>query len=422
VGESLKGNKNLSVHPVVKINYNARLSIAIVGFIGISTVLYFLHVELYIQKILILFVIWQSWPHLAYRLSINSKDQKKAEKRNVLLDFMLAGFLLCVIEFSFWPSFAATVIVVGNAIMVGGFRFLLKSITFFIFGPLVGFLLFGIDINQESYFWVTVAGVAGILSYAVILSTASYTQTQQRIQVKKQVKLKNQQLQNLSEKLSEFLPSQLVDNIADGQVESVSTHHRKKLTLFFSDIKDFTKMTDALEPEDLAKILNEYLTEMNKIINKYKGTLAQVIGDGLYIFFGAPKESNDKDHAIRCLKMAIDMQIKMKELNKKWFSLGIDKGLQIRCGINTGMATVGGYGSPERKEYTAMGMQVNIAARLESACKPGHILINHTTWVLVKDDIRCIEKGKIEVKGYHLPIKVYEVDTSKINQILKISA
>lgn len=185
--------------------------------------------------------------------------------------------------------------------------------------------------------------------------------------------------------------------------------------LFFSDIKDFTKITDALEPEDMADLLNEYLTEMNRIINKYQGTLAQVIGDGLYVFFGAPNKTNDKDHATRCLQMAIDMQLKMKELNKKWFKIGVTEELQIRCGINTGMATVGGYGSSERKEYTAMGMQVNIAARLESACKPGRILINHTTWVLVKDDIPCFEKDQIEIKGYHLPVKVYEVEVTQIN-------
>lgn len=216
------------------------------------------------------------------------------------------------------------------------------------------------------------------------------------------------------ELLSKYVPLQLIETISDGQIDSIWKHNRKKLTLFFSDIKDFTKTTDALEPEDMADILNEYLTEMNRIINKYQGTLAQVIGDGLYVFFGAPKNTNDKDHAIRCLKMAIAMQLKMKELNRKWFKFGIDEELQIRCGVNTGMATVGGYGSSDRKEFTAMGMQVNIAARIEAACSPGQIMINHTTWVLVKDDIPCIDKGQIEIKGYHLPIKVYEVDLKQV--------
>lgn len=210
--------------------------------------------------------------------------------------------------------------------------------------------------------------------------------------------------------LSKYVAPQLAETISNGQIDLIWRHYREKLTLFFSDIKNFTRITDALEPEDMGNLLNEYLTEMNDIINRYQGTLAQVIGDGLYVFFGAPQKTNDKNHAIRCLKMAIDMQVKMKELNKRWFDIGIDETLQIRCGINTGMATVGGYGSSQRKEYTAMGMQVNIAARLESACKPGHILISHPTWALVNQDIPCTDQGQIEIKGYHRPLRVYEVD------------
>jgi class 3 adenylate cyclase len=100
------------------------------------------------------------------------------------------------------------------------------------------------------------------------------------------------------------------------------------LTLFFSDIKDFTTITDSLEPEDMANVLNEYLTEMNTIINKYGGTLAQVIGDGLYVFFGAPDSKNDVENAVQCVNMAIDMQRKMKELNKNgliWVSMSFYK-------------------------------------------------------------------------------------------------
>jgi adenylate cyclase len=219
--------------------------------------------------------------------------------------------------------------------------------------------------------------------------------------------------------LSKYVSPQLSNTISSGKIESIWQHNRKKLILFFSDIKDFTQLTDALEPEDMGNILNMYLSEMNDIINKYQGTLAQVIGDGLYIFFGAPKRTNDQEHAIRCLKMAIEMQNKMKELNRHWSIFGLDEELKIRCGINTGMATVGGYGSSERKEYTAMGMQVNIAARIESACKPGQIMLNHSTYVFVRNDILCVKKGQIEIKGYHRPIKVYEVDLSQSESAIK---
>ena len=240
------------------------------------------------------------------------------------------------------------------------------------------------------------------------------TDIHERMVAEEKFRKEQEKVQKAYRLISKYVPPQIAETISHGQIDLVWKHHREKLTLFFSDIKNFTRITDSLEPEDMGSLLNEYLTEMNRIINRYGGTLAQLIGDGLYVIFGAPNKTGDKDHALRCLNMAIDMQLKMKELNKKWFNSGIDENLKIRCGINTGMATVGGYGSPERKEYTAMGMQVNLAARLESACKPGRILISHTTWALAREEFPCTPLGKIEVKGYHRPVTVYEIDPFQV--------
>jgi PAS domain S-box-containing protein len=240
------------------------------------------------------------------------------------------------------------------------------------------------------------------------------TDIHERMVAEKKLKEEQEKVQKAYKLISKYVPPQIAETISNGPIDLVWKHHRRKLTLFFSDIKNFTKITDSLEPEDMGNLLNEYLTEMNGIVNRYGGTLAQLIGDGLYVIFGAPNKTDDKDHALRCLKMAIDMQVKMKELNKKWFDSGIDENLKIRCGINSGMATVGGYGSSDRKEYTAMGMQVNLAARLESACKPGRILISHTTWALAGEEFPCTPLGKIEVKGYHRPVTVYEIDPFQV--------
>ncbi len=240
-----------------------------------------------------------------------------------------------------------------------------------------------------------------------------------RLRQEKIIKLRTHDLEMEKEKvvhahnmLSRYVAPQLARKIVEGEFEPVWGHSRKKLTLFFSDIKDFTQTTDYMEPEDMANVLNEYFSNMNEIIQKYEGTLASIIGDGLYVFFGAPDQTNDKDHALRCVMMAIDMQKKMTDLQQKWVQDGIENPLRIRCGINTGMATVGGFGSKERKEYTAMGMQVNLAARLETACKTGEILISHSTLALVKDKIKCEPKRQIEVKGFSRPIRVYSVDFS----------
>ncbi len=209
--------------------------------------------------------------------------------------------------------------------------------------------------------------------------------------------------------LSRYVPSQLASKILAGEVEPVQDHRRQKLTMLFSDIKDFTRTTDAMEPEDMGRLLNEYFACMNDIIHAYEGTLANITGDALFIFFGAPDRTNTRDHALRCVRMAIEMQQKMGQLQQKWFNEGIEQPLQIRCGINTGMATVGSFGSRQRSEYSAMGMQVNLASRLETACKPGGILISHSTWALVNHQIQTLPHATIEVKGFSRPIRVYEV-------------
>jgi len=209
--------------------------------------------------------------------------------------------------------------------------------------------------------------------------------------------------------LSRYLAPQLARKILEGQIEIVWGHHRKKLAMFFSDIKDFTQTTDSMEPEDMAGLLNEYLAHMIEIVHKYEGTLAHIIGDALFVFFGAPEHTTDKNHALQCVHMAVDMQMQMKALQKKWLAEGIEEPLQIRCGINSGMATVGGYGSTDRREYTAMGTQVNLTARLEGACEPGGILISHSTWALVKSEIRCEPMDPITVKGFQRPVRTYRV-------------
>jgi len=230
----------------------------------------------------------------------------------------------------------------------------------------------------------------------------------------KKLKEKNNLLTSIEMNLTKYLPVQLVNSIKYDSEEAIPETKRIKLTMLLSDIKDFTQITDAMEPEDMAKLLNEYLTEMNNIIDEYDGTLAQITGDNLLVFFGAPAYLNDKDHAIRCVNMAINMQVQMLRLQKNWFNLGIDENLRIRCGINTGMATVGSFGSNARKLYTAHGMQVNIAARLEQACDPDGILISHTTWALVKDEIECTDRGQISIKGYHKPVRIYCVETNSL--------
>jgi class 3 adenylate cyclase len=209
-----------------------------------------------------------------------------------------------------------------------------------------------------------------------------------------------------------YIPSQLADKIIEGQYPENFKPERAKLTVFFSDIEGFTEASDHLDPEDLAALLNEYLAEMMAIAERYGATINQILGDGIMAFFGAPQATSDKDHALRAVRMALVMQKRMEELKDVWVERGIQKPFRIRIGINTGHASVGDYGSPGRKLYSAIGVQTNLAARIQASCNPGKVLISHSTWALVHSDFPCIDRGDVQLKGVHYPVHVYEVDRS----------
>jgi class 3 adenylate cyclase len=188
---------------------------------------------------------------------------------------------------------------------------------------------------------------------------------------------KNQLLADLSSKLAKFLPSQLYNSIFTGRQSARVAAKRKKLTIFFSDIANFTETTDSLESEELTNLLNQYLTEMSKIAISHGATIDKYVGDAIMAFFGDPASRGSKEDAIACVKMAIAMQRRLRELQLNWLDLGSEKPFQLRVGINTGFCTVGNFGSEDRMDYAIIGNEVNLAARLQSHAELGGILVTH---------------------------------------------
>jgi PAS domain S-box-containing protein len=225
----------------------------------------------------------------------------------------------------------------------------------------------------------------------------------------KEIKIKNEQLQALSNKLAKYLSQQVYKSIFSGKKDVKIESYRKNLTVFFSDIHGFTELTDRVESEVLTTVLNKYLNEMSKIALEFGGTIDKFIGDAIMIFFGDPESLGEKQDAIACVKMAIKMREKLEELRIEWDSLGMMKPLQVRMGINSGFCTVGNFGSEDRLDYTIVGSTVNIASRLESAARVNQILISHNTYSLIKDEIQCEMKEELKLKGQAYPIQTYEV-------------
>jgi PAS domain S-box-containing protein len=219
----------------------------------------------------------------------------------------------------------------------------------------------------------------------------------------------HEKIEKLAVKLSKYLSPQVYDSIFSGKQNVKIEAYRKKLTVFFSDIKGFTELTDRLEPEVLSALLNSYLNEMSNIALKYGGTIDKFVGDAILIFFGDPESKGDREDANACVFMALEMRERMKYLRKLWEDQGISKPLNIRIGINTGYCNVGNFGSEDRLDYTIIGGEVNLASRLESKADSGQILISHETYALIKKQIVCEKKEEINVKGIAHKIQTYQV-------------
>jgi class 3 adenylate cyclase len=220
---------------------------------------------------------------------------------------------------------------------------------------------------------------------------------------------KSNALEQLSNQLAKYLSPQVYDSIFSGKQEVKLVSQRKRLTVFFSDLVGFTATAERLESEDLTQLLNHYLTEMSAIAIAHGATLDKYVGDAIVIFFGDPETLGVREDAIACVKMAIVMRKRMKELESVWMEAGLEKPLRCRMGISTGVCTVGNFGSEDRMDYTIIGSGVNLAARLETACPANEILISYETYAHVKDLIDCQEEGQIEVKGISHPVTTHRV-------------
>jgi adenylate cyclase len=189
---------------------------------------------------------------------------------------------------------------------------------------------------------------------------------------------------------------------------------KRNITIFFSDIRGFTTISEKLEPESLVHLLNEYLTEMTSIIIKDDGLVDKYMGDAIMAFWGAPLDQ--PDHQKMACSSSLEMVDKLEELKKKWKKEGLPS-FDIGIGINSGEAIVGNMGSSSRFDYTAMGDNVNLASRIESLNKiyGTNIIISENTYKFVKDKFESRKLDLVRVKGKEKPIFIFELISEKNN-------
>ena len=212
--------------------------------------------------------------------------------------------------------------------------------------------------------------------------------------------------EKLKETFGKFVNKEIADLVLKGEVKLGG--ERKSATVFFSDIRDFTAISEKLEPEEVVEFLNEYMTRMVGCVNATSGVVDKHIGDAIMAVWGAPVSyGNDTEHAI---DGALMMRKQLAEFNR---GRGGEKRpvIRIGCGINTGPVLAGQIGSEERMEYTVIGDTVNLASRIEQLNKPfgTDILISQDTYSIVKHLYRVEPMQKIRVKGKAEPLQIYAV-------------
>jgi class 3 adenylate cyclase len=351
------------------------------------------------------------YPHLANQLAQSFRHQYPQQSRLALLlsDALHASLTIVLLDFAAVPSLMLILILGMVATMLGGTRQLLVSQLCLATGVVLASLLLDIRFRPETPLLVSVVSIG--LSTLIIWLTIHFVHQQglRLKQVQADVSLEQEKAARLARNLAKYLSPQVWESIFSGKKNVRLETQRKQLTVFFSDIRGFTELSEELEAEALTELLNNYLNEMSKIALKYGGTIDKFIGDSVMVFFGDPTTQGAKKDAVAAVSMAIAMRKHMKVLRQQWRARGILKPLEIRMGLNTGYCTVGNFGADTRMDYTIIGREVNMASRLESASEAGEILISHETYSLVKDVIMCRDKGQISVKGFSRPEQIYQV-------------
>ncbi len=268
---------------------------------------------------------------------------------------------------------------------------------------LITTVLFMLLYAVGSYLLFDFFSIITALSTPLIQTALTYTML-----VTYRVVNEQQEKKYIRQTFSKFVSKSVVDELLKDPSKVKLGGEKKILTVLFSDIRGFTSISERLTPEELVEHLNIYLQSMTDIVIKYYGTLDKYVGDEIMAFWGAPIEM--EDHALKACQAAVEMMVELHKMNSKW-ELEKKPTLDIGIGINTGDMVVGNMGSSSRMDYTLMGDNVNLGARLEGTNKVyrTHIIISEFTYEYVKNHVIARELDLIRVKGKAQPVKIYEL-------------
>ncbi|MGH8493423.1 MAG: adenylate/guanylate cyclase domain-containing protein [Moraxellaceae bacterium] len=351
------------------------------------------------------------WGQRFFHEWLKERYADQADGAVMLTDALAVGIGIAAAGYSLVPTLTFLSLLLTSALAFGNLYLMTLAAFVTLIGSLLGGLFFGFNVIPyvKTPAEMTAVAISGFACYVGLSAFYLREQANILLRAKNQIMEQQEQAIQLSRKLVKYLPTQVWESIFSGKRDARLQNHRKKLSVFFSDIKDFTETTDEMSPDALTEMLNYYFDQMCKIALRYGGTIDKFIGDAILIFYGDPSTKGAKEDAVACVSMAIDMRKQMQVMRQKWGSMGVEKPLHIRMGITTGYCHVGNFGSESRMDYTIIGRDANLASRLQSVADPDEILISNDTYLLVRDKIMCREKGTVRLRGISNPVQVWQV-------------
>jgi len=213
-----------------------------------------------------------------------------------------------------------------------------------------------------------------------------------------------QELERL-QRLRRFLSPQLADALVFAGDESILESHRRQVAMFFADLRGWTSFVDAVEPEELMRVLGEFHATIGALVRRFEATVGFIEGDGVQLFFNDPIEVPDA--ALRAVRLGCALREGMAELTPRWQKRGYD--LDFGAGIALGYATCGEVGFEGRSDYAAIGAVTNLASRLADEASAGQILIAQRLYAEVEDHVEVEPVGEFELRGFQRPVAAFNV-------------
>lgn len=212
---------------------------------------------------------------------------------------------------------------------------------------------------------------------------------------------------HLKAMFGQYVPPAHVDKMSESDKAYTFEGESRIMSVLFADIRDFTKISESLEPNQLKQLLNDYFTPMTQIIFDHNGTIDKYVGDMIMAFWGAPLEN--EHHALDAVKAGFAMQEKANELAEQFKSIGVED-IRIGVGVNSGQMNVGDMGSKYRRSYTVLGDSVNLASRIESATKyyGVNMIISEDTLKGCENEVVCKHLDRVKVKGKAHAVEIFE--------------